>query len=235
MSERAWRVAGVLALGHVVLVLVGVTQLPLTGLDTSQEAVAEAYAKANMALAFTGGYAEAIGFLLLLPVFAFLAREVGRGTEVGGWAAQSAFAAGLCYVAVSFAPGFAAGAAALSGAQNGVDAATVDVVNDVRNFAYLLSVLLLAAHATGFAIAALADRVLPRWLGWAGIATGVVLLISVPATSIDMLRHDAVNAAVFLWLVWFVGLSVVLLRYRPADTEAHRSVPAGTASAAVDR
>ena len=219
MSESAWRVAGAMALGHVALVLVGVTQLPLTGLDTSPNGVAQAYAEANMALAFTGGYAEAIGFLLLLPVFAFLAREVGRRTEAGGWAAQSAFAAGVCYVAVSFAPGLAAGAAALSGAQDGADAATVAVVNDVRNFAYLLSALLLAAHAIGFAVAALTDRVLPRWLGWAGIASGVVLLVSVPAASIDALQHDAVNIAVFLWLIWFVGLAVVLLRHRPADAQ----------------
>ena len=231
MSTRAWRVAGAMALGHVVLVLVGVTQLPLTGLDYSPQEVAQAYSEADKTLAFIGGYAEAVGFLLLLPVFAFLAREVGRRTDAGGWAAQSAFAAGLCYVAISFAPGFAAGAAALSGAQNGADPATVAVVNDVRNFAYLLSAMLLAAHAVGFSVAALTDRVLPRWLGWAGITTGVVLLVSVPAAGIEALQHDAVNVAIFLWMIWFVGLAVVLLRHRPAG--ADRSIGRGSAAPAA--
>ena len=57
MSTRSWRVAGTMALGHVVLVLVGVTQLPLTGLDFSPQEVVRAYSEADKALAFTGGYA----------------------------------------------------------------------------------------------------------------------------------------------------------------------------------
>jgi hypothetical protein len=153
---------------------------------------------------------------------------VGWRTEAGRWAAQTAFAAGVGYVLVSLAPGLAAGAAAYYGAQHGTDLATVSVVNDVRNFAFFLSMLLLAVHAIGIAIGALSDGVLPAWLGWSGVATAVVLLASVPFAA-----AGAVDHATLLWILWFIALAAVMLRHRPreADVVAGSGRPAAAATA----
>ncbi|MGY1825778.1 hypothetical protein [Blastococcus sp. SYSU DS0541] len=214
MSRTAWRVAGSLALAHVVLILVGISQQRSPRLGDGAEAVAAEYVDGDLARIMAGGYVESVGFLLLLPVLAFLARALSR-SETGGWASQTAFAAGIAYVALSLAPGLAAGAAALYGAQHGADMVTVSLVNDVRNFTFFLSVLLLGVHAAGVGIAVLADGELPPWLGWAGLGTGLVLVASVPAA-----RLGAVDWATVAWMVWFLALATVMLRYRPGGPDA---------------
>ena len=210
MSCTAWRLAAGMALGHVVLVLVGISQQSSPLLGDDADAVA-AYVESDMTRVYIGGYVEILGFVLLLPVVAFLARAVGRRTEAARWAAQTAYAGGVGYVVRSIAPGLAAGAAALYGAQHGADLATVSMVNDVRNFAFFLSMPLLAVHALGLGVAALTDRVLPAWVAWSGVATGIVLVASVPAA-----RMGAVDYATLLWILWFVVLAAVMITHRPA-------------------
>ena len=223
MSRTAWRAAGLLAIGHVVLILAGISQQRSPRLGDDDAAVAAEYGGSGMARILAGGYVEAVGFLLLLPVIAFLARAVGHRTETGAWAAQTAFAAGIGYVALSLAPGLAAGAAALYGAQQGADLGTVAVVNDVRNFAFFLSVLLLAVHSAGVAVAVLADRALPSWLGWSGLATAVVLLVGVPAAA-----TGAVDYATLVWILWFIALAAVMLRHQPGPVLASPQAGART-------
>lgn len=210
MSRTTWRVAGALALGHVGLILVGISQQSSPRLGDDAAAVTTEFVDSSLARVLAGGYVEALGFLLLLPVMAFLARAVGRRTEVGSWAAQTAFAAGTGYVVLSLAPGLAAGGAALYGAQRGADLGTVIVVNDVRNFAFFLSLLLLAVHAAGVGISVLNDRALPSWLGWAGLATAVVLAVSVPLAG-----SGAADHATLVWIVWFVTLAGAMVVRRP--------------------
>jgi hypothetical protein len=224
MSRTAWRTAGVLALGHVVLILVGISQQRSPRLGDDAAAVAAEYVDSDMTRVLGGGYIESLGFVLLLPVIAFLARAVGRRTEIGGWAAQTAFAGGIAYVVVSLVPGLAAGAAALYGAQHGADLATVSVVNDVRNFAFFLSMLFLAVHAAGVSISALSDRALPVWIAWGGLATALVLVTSVPFAAVG-----AVDYATLVWILWFVALAGAMLRHRPAGAD----VPTGSAPAAL--
>ena len=219
MSRTAWRVAGALALAHVVLILVGISQQRSPRLGDDVAAVTAEYVDSDMTRIFAGGYIEALGFILLLPVIAFLARAVGRSTAIGGWAAQTASAGGVAYVAVSLVPGLAAGAAALYGAQHGADLGTVSVVNDVRNFAFFLSMLFLAVHAAGVSVSALSDRVLPPWIGWAGLATALVLVASVPFAVVG-----AVDYATLVWILWFVALAGAMLRHRPEGA----GVPTGS-------
>ena len=211
MSRTAWRTAGALALAHVILVLAGISQQRSPRLGDDEAAVAAEYLDGDLARIMAGGFVEALGFALLLPVVAFLARAVGRRTETGRWAAQTASAAGALYVGVSLAPGLAAGAAALYAAQHGADLATVAAVNDVRNFAFFLSMLLLAVHAAGVSTAALTDQTLPSWLSWSGLAVAVVLVAAVPAAAVG-----AVDLATLVWMVWFLALAGVMIGHRPA-------------------
>jgi hypothetical protein len=223
MSRTSWRSAGVLALAHVTLMLVAITQQrsPRLGEDP-----AAAYAGADLTRVLAAGYLEAVSFLLLVPVVTFLARAVGRRTEAGGWAASTAFAAGVGYIASTLAVGLPAGAAAIYGAEHGADLAMVAVVNDVRNFAFFLSMLLLAVHVAAVGVAMLSDRVLPGWLGWSGIATAAVLVGSVPFAI-----TGAVDYATLLWILWFVGLAAVMIRHRPEGAAvADRPVAASTSS-----
>jgi hypothetical protein len=209
MSRTAWRTAGVLALGHVVLMLLAITQQQSARLG---EDPAAAYAGADLARVFAGGYLEALAFLLLLPVVAFLGREVGRATDVGRWAASTGFAAGVAYIASTLAVGLPAGAAAIYGAEHGADLVAVSLVNDVRNFAFFLSMMLLAVQVAGVAIAVLTDRRLPGWLGWSGLGIAVVLVGTVPFAG-----TGAVDYASLVWILWFIALATAMLRHRPEE------------------
>ena len=216
IPSRLWKAAGGLALGHVVLMLTGVIMMETPTVHEGQAGVEHSYVEGNLTQIFAGGYVEMIAFVLIIPVFVFLARAIGRRTEVGRWAAQTAAAAGLAYVAVVVAGGFAAGAAAAYGAKQGLDLQTVLTVNNIRNFAYFLSLALLGAHAIGLGTAALSDRTMTRWVGWGGIGTGIVLVTAVPAGSIGLQDY-----ATLVWLVWFIGVAVCLLRHR--DVESSRT------------
>ncbi len=206
-SRPLWKVAGALVFGHVVLMLAGVITSGTPTVHEGQEAIEHSYVEGSLTRIFTGGYVETIAFVLLIPVLVFLGRAFGRRTEAGGWASQSAAAAGLGYVSVVISGGFAAGAAAAWGAANGLDLETSLAINNIRNFAYFLSLALLGAHAVGLGIAALSDRRMTRWVGWGGIVTGAALIAAVPAASIGIQDY-----ATLVWLVWWVGVAVKLVR-----------------------
>ena len=116
---------------------------------------------------------------------------------------------GLAYVAVTFAVGFPAGAAAMYGAQHGLDVDAAFALNNVRIFCYFLSLLLIGGSTLGIAISALADGVHRRWIGGFGIVTGVALLASTPLAGIGQQDWGGL-----VHLVWFVGVGVLLLRHR---------------------
>ena len=118
-------------------------------------------------------------------------------------------AAGVCYVAITLATGLPAGAAALYGAHHGVaDAATLAMVGNVRNFAFYLSILALGGHAMGTGIAAVTDGTMKRWVGFGGIGVGVLLFAGVAAQGFT----DSADIATLLWMVWWVGLGIALIR-----------------------
>ncbi len=204
-----WRLAGGLAIAHVVLVLGGFSQEKSAMLTDSADVVKRTYAGASVSRVLAGGYVESLGFVVLLPVLIFLARAIGQRTEAGRWATQTALAAGVCYVAVTLATGMPAGAAALYGAHHGVtDAATLAMVGNVRNFAYYLSILALGAHALGTGIAAVTDGTVKRWVGVGGIGVGILLFAGVAAQGLT----DGANYASMLWMIWWIGLGITLIR-----------------------
>lgn len=212
--RQLWRLAGVLALGHVLLMLVGVLTSGTPTVHEGQAGIEHSYVEGSLARIFTGGYIEILGFVLLVPVLVFLGRAFGR-TEAGSWAAHTAAASGLAYVAVVVGAGFAPGAAAAWGTHQGLALEDALAINNIRNFAYFLSLALLGAHAVGLALAAFADRMMRRWVGWGGLATGVVLLAATPAAALGLQ-----DGATLVWLVWWVGLAVLMLRHDP-DRELH--------------
>ena len=202
-----WRAAGVLALAHVVVIMTGlvITNPPL--LEDGTAGIRESYAEGNLTRIFAGGYLEVLGFVLVIPVLVFVARNVGRSTELGRWAAQTSLAAGLIYVAITIAVGFGAGAAAAYGVHHGLDLDTALALNNVRNIGYFLSLAVLGASCVGVGVAALQDGFSPRWTGWGGIVTGLSLFTCVPLAA-----FAAQDLPTLVWTVWWIGVGVQLIR-----------------------
>lgn len=211
IPSSLWKLAGGLALAHVVLMFTGISQQAMVTFTEGVAGIEKGYVEGNMTRIMTGGYIETLGFVVLVPVLVFLARSVGRRTEAARWAAQTALLAGMGYVAITLAVGFPAGAAALYAAQNGVDLETAFAVNNIRIFSYFLSLALLGAHAIGFGLAALSDRFFPMWAGYGGIGTGICLLAVTPLVPLGLQ-----DLPTLIWVVWFVGVAVCLLRKRAA-------------------
>ena len=210
-SRAMWRVAGLLALVHPVAIIVGIALQNGPRFEEGVEGIQRGYVEGDLARIMTGGIVEGFGFVLLLPVLVFLARAIGRSSETGRWAAQTSLVSGAAYVAVAMAVGFPAGAAALYGAQHGLDLDAAFAVNNIRIFSYFLSLSLLGAHALGLAVSALQDRQMRRWVGWGGVVTAVTLFVSVPLAAIGQQDWGTL-----VWMVWWIGVAVSLLRHRPA-------------------
>lgn len=213
-SHTSWRIAAGFALAHVVLMLLGLMMQGTPALDEGVEGIEKSYVQGDLSTILTGGYIEVLGFLCLVPPLVFLAGAVGRRTEAGRWAALTAVGFGIGYVAITLSSGFAPGAAALWGAQNGLDAEPALVVNDIRNFAYFISLALLGGHAIGLGVAAMSDGFSPRWVGWGGVAVGTLLLVAVPGAALGLQDY-----ATLIWLVWWIGVAVVMFRHSPATEE----------------
>ncbi|MCC2592648.1 hypothetical protein LKO27_04355 [Tessaracoccus sp. OS52] len=214
-STAAPRVAGALGLVHVVLMIGG---LAITGggalIEDGTEGIERAYVRGDLTIIFAGWFVESIGFVLLLPVAVFLARSLGRTTTLGRWAALTGLILVSGYVTITLAVGFPAGAAAAFGVKNGLDLETAAAMNSMRVFAYLLSLLCLGAHVVCVALSALADG-FSRWFtGILGLVTGASLLAAAP-----LARLGLQDIPTLVYLVWWIGLCVILLRGHPVVTE----------------
>ena len=221
IPRRLWQIAGVLGIVHIVLIPVGIAlqQSPLFADGAS--GIRESYVNGDFSRTVTGGMLESFGFLLLIPALVFLARALGRRTEAGGWAAQTGLMCGLAYVAVTFAVGFPAGAAAMYGAQHGLDVDAAFALNNVRIFGYFLSLMLLAGSTLGIALSAIAEGVHTRWFGGLGVVTAIALLVSTPLSAVG-----AEVVGTLVWMVWFTGVCVLMLRHQePAGIDRPASVP----------
>jgi len=217
LPRRLWRLAGAFALAHVVVSFgaIALQRAPLFQEGTA--GIQRAYVEGNLALSVAGGLLGAFGFLLLIPALVFLARAFGTRTEAGRWAAQTALMSGMGYVIAALAVGFPAGAAAMYGAQDGLDVEVAFALNNLRVFAYFLSLFLLGAHAIALAVAALQDGTRTRWIGWGGLVTGVLLIASVPLAPADQQDLGTV-----VWLVWWIGVALSLLRHQPTTASCGR-------------
>ena len=211
-DPRPWRIAGGLALAHVVVMLGALSQEGvLLAHGDSTAKIQHELGTTSVAKALGAGYVEALSFLVLVPALILLARLFGRRTELGRVAAQSFLAMGIAFVGSTLAVGFPPGAAALYAAHHGVDPGAIAMVNDIRNYGFVLQVALLAGMTLALGIAALTDRVHTRWIGWGGVAVGGIGLVVTP------FAHNAVSMA---WMIWWVGMAVLLLRGAPGRDSA---------------
>jgi hypothetical protein len=211
-------VAGVLAIAHVVLIPISLALESPPLFTDGVRGITDSYVHGDLARSFTGGVLESVAFVMLVPVLVFLGRVLSRGSDLAAWSAQTGAMCGLAYVAVTVAIGFPAGAAAMYGAQHGLDLDAALAINNLRIFAYFLSLLLLGGSTLGFSVAALADRVHRRWWGWFGMVASIMLFVSTPLAAVELQDWGTL-----VWMVWFVGAGVLMLRHR--DDERAATIP----------
>ncbi len=201
-----WRVGGALALAHVVVLFAGFSQEVSVVHGASLSNLRQVYGGADLNRVFAGGYVESMSFLVLAAAVVVIGRLVGRRTETGRLASTAFLLLSAAFIASTLAVGFAPGAAALYGVQHGADIHTVAMVNDIRNYGYVLQVAIQAAMALALGIAAIADRTFTKWVGWVGVVVGAGGIIAAPFLN---------SAAGLVWLVWWVGLAVLFLKGAP--------------------
>ena len=219
-DDRLRRSAGASALCYVVAFVLAAILIGQPTVHAGQEGIEHSFVESGLGRAFTGMYLITLGFLLLLPAMIFLSRALGRRSPLGSWAAQTAAAAGTAYVVVIVGVGFSAGAAALWALHQELDLPSVVSLNNVRNFAYFVATPFMGLYAIAIGVAAISDRLLTRWVGWGGVIAGTAFLLAVPAAA------AGVQYAMPLWLLWWVGNGIALLRHRPgADDVAAEQPP----------
>ena len=204
LTPTMWRVAGGLALAHVVILFAGFSQEVSVEHGITISKLGSLFGGADLNRVLAGGYVESLAFLVLLPALVFVARALGQRSPLGRWAAMTGLAAGITYVAITLAVGQSAGAAALYGAQHGADLHAVAMVLDVRNYAFFLSVAVSGAYAIAVGLSAIADGRFTRWVGYGGVVVGVVAIVAVAA--------QFANVGSLLWMIWWVGVAVTLIR-----------------------
>ncbi|GAA1927317.1 hypothetical protein [Nocardioides marmoribigeumensis] len=206
-AQRLGRLGGALGLTHVVLVFAAITQEVLVEHGASAAQLRHVYGSADLTRVFGAGYVEAASFLLLVPALVLVAGAVGRGSAYARAAAQSFLALGIVLAASTLAVGFPPGAAALYGAQHGADASAVAMVNDIRNFGYVLQVSAQGAMAVALGLAVLAGGAQRRTLGWVSIAIGAFVVLGTP------FFHNVMG---MVGILWWVAVCITLLRGTPA-------------------
>jgi hypothetical protein len=204
-----WRIGGALGLAHVLMMFGGMALEVVVDPATDPDALHRAYADAPLTRVLLAGYVEALAFVVLAVAIVVMARLFARRNELSQLATASFVALGIAYVAATFAVGFPPGAAALHGAHRGADAQGVAMVNDIRNYGYLLQVALQSALTAALGVAAVASRTFVRW-GRAGVVVGAIGLLATP------IAHNVVGLVL---LAWWVGIAVLCLRAPgPAST-----------------
>jgi len=206
-TRRLWRLAGGLLIAHVVMMFGGLAFERTPMLGDSERAAKAALVDSPLARVLGGGYVETLSFLVLLIALIAFARLLRGRTEVSRLWASGISAVGSCFVAITIACGFGAGAAATYDGHHGVPLSTVIAINDVRNFAYFLSVAALGVLVLCIALAVETSAELPKWVARTGYVVAALCVASVPAE-----RHGVMDLANMVAIVWLIALAVAALR-----------------------
>ena len=207
VKRRLWATVGALFLAYVVLLFAGSAFQDSLMLGDHADKARDALISSSLSKNLAGGYMQVLGSLAFLVGALLLARLLRGREEIDDWLTACIGSAAVVSTALTFATGYAAGAAALYDGHHGAPLATVTTVNDIRTVGFGLSaavngVLVLAASA-----AMLRTPLMPRWLGYAGCAVGLVGIAAVPA-----MRTGVANVATMLWFTWVAVLAIVAIR-----------------------
>lgn len=171
------------------------------------------------------GYLLAVlGFTAFVVFVGFLHRILRLAEGPGGWVATVALGAGLLHSAVRFEAQAPRMVVASRG--DALSAELAGTLVDLNGMAFVVTGLLLGLYCASAGWVGLAHRVLPRWLGWFGLVSG---LLAVGAGVAGMVHPSSYLPVPFLaGLAWTLIVSI-LLTVRPQLPESASARPVSTA------
>jgi hypothetical protein len=178
-------------------------------MDASPQETARGFAEhATMVEIGTYLYVLHMPFLLLFlgGLFGMLRRAEGGS----GVLSVSALGAGIA-MAVIAPMGALISALTPTIGQLGGDAATVKAIDAMTPLALALSAFPRAVLLGATSAVLLEGRVAPRWIGWTGLALGLISLIST-GTLVAPALFFLLAIGTLLFVVWVAALTVALLR-----------------------
>lgn len=152
---------------------------------------------------YAGSVVELLGILATIVFVATLWSVLRSGDSEDGIASATAFGAGLTSAAVKLASIPAAFAATW---RHGLSPQLATALVDMNNASFILTWTLDAVMLAAAATVIFRGAVLPRWLGWFGMVTAVLLIVSAPAAD------HVPPLGMLLGFVWIISTSVVLTR-----------------------
>ena len=170
-----------------------------------------------------------LGFAAFLVFVGYLHRVLRRAEGPDGWLATVSLGAGLLYLAIKVGS-----AAPIVVAGYRIDELTPDLSRtlvDLNDAAFVVSGMMFGLFAVAAAAACLAHMVLPRWLGWFGLASGLLTLAAGIVGVVDPMNY---NPMPFLGgLLWTLIASTLLAVRRqriaqPENESAGRGARAGS-------
>jgi hypothetical protein len=206
-KQWLWRIAGALAIGHVVLMLGSFSLQRVSDLGAKPSAVTDAFVRFSLARGFAGEYVTCLSFLVFLLVATLLARLLRGDGEVTGWLSSLIATSGAIYVTVTLAAVLPNLGAALYDGHHGASLATVTALDHVHWFGVFVGTAVLGVFTLSVGAAVWVSGALPSWVGYGAVVAGVACLASGEGA-----RTGLNGAATLVWMVWFVGLAVAALR-----------------------
>lgn len=207
LRRRLCRTAGWLAIAHVVLVFAGAAMTSSLQLGDPASAARDALMTSSLPSNIAGGFVSYLGFLVLLAMGLLLSQLFRGRDELTGWMSSCIAGSAVTAVATTIAAGFAAGAAAVYGGHHGAGLETITVVNDVRNFAFILTGGVVGLFLIAFAVAGRRTGLVQRSMTTTGMVLGIASVAAVPAA-----RTGVTIATTMAWYVWLVAFGVTAVR-----------------------
>jgi hypothetical protein len=96
-------------------------------------------------------------------------------------------------------------------AQLGGDAATVKAIDGMTPLALALSAFPRAVLLGATSVVLLEGRIAPRWIGWAGLALGLISLVST-GTLVAPALFPFLALGTLLFVVWVAALTIAMLQ-----------------------
>jgi hypothetical protein len=220
-SERYDRVGAICGIAFVVLVVITFF-LPAT--PEIDDPIAEAIADVRddedgiMASVYLGGLA-AIVFLPFLGVLYGLLRRAEAARS--GFSVAALVAGAVTTAGVVIGNGVIA--SVVAAVDEDYDPQAVEALLALDNTVFLGTAFAFAAFYLAVAVVILATRALPRWLGWAAVVIGVLIVVGLLGVFSEESDGGPLGFLVFIGflagLLWTLAVSIVILtRSRRAGT-----------------
>jgi hypothetical protein len=224
MTRTALRVGGAIGIAHIVIAMIGFTLQNSKGIDITlaadKENLVAFFVNGDAGSTFLGGYVEMLGFLLFVPFAAALYQLLRAAEGPGGFGSITSALAATIFVSTTFAPGFAAGAAALWMGSNGGDLAAIETLNQLRNTTYATSLAAYALFFGAVGIAALVGRSLPTWLSVSAVAIATWMGVGVA-----FFADGQADLPAMVGLLWILAAAIWMVRGRVPATSADAPAP----------